>query len=217
MKIYLEGNQINDGIGYKPPLPFRISVHDPMSAADITGYSVEVKAGYISTFLITPSQIVTSGDTKHIPIEKRLCRFKDENDKMILFKDYTKANCNFECKLKVAFKRCQCIPWDYPQLNSSMATCDRFGRNCFKAAMIHSDTIKKCRFCKNDCVSTSYSYSVYSSIMDVNTMCSDKNFRKALQYGYGYESKGIMMNSKTHRTTVSQGVGDHFIANTCFF
>ena len=110
-----------------------------MSIGDVTGTSVGIKVGYISTFLIKPSQIVTSETTKEMEKEKRKCRFHDEND-LMLFKDYSQANCKFECQLNAAYEKCHCVPWDYPHLNDSMAICDGYGRECFKAFMVKPGT-----------------------------------------------------------------------------
>ena len=35
--------------GYKTTLPFEISIHDPMTVADLQGNAVEVETGYITT------------------------------------------------------------------------------------------------------------------------------------------------------------------------
>ena len=83
----MEGSQLYQvGGGYKKNLPFRVSIHDPMQIADIIGRGVEIKAGYVSTFVITPSQIVTSENTKYLPKEKRQCQFKNENEGITVFK-----------------------------------------------------------------------------------------------------------------------------------
>ena len=49
-----------------------------MTIADMIGTAFDVNTGYISTFLITPSQIVTSERTKHLSREKRQCQFRHE-------------------------------------------------------------------------------------------------------------------------------------------
>ena len=67
--------------------------------ADTIGTGIDVKPGYISTFMITPSQSITKKNTKHLPKEKRQCQFKDEKGNSSLFKDYRQENCIFECQL----------------------------------------------------------------------------------------------------------------------
>ena len=149
------------------------------------GTGFDVNTGYISTFLITPSQIVTSEHTKHISREKRQCQFRDEFDEMILFKDYREANCNFECLLKAAYSECGCMPWDYPHLNSSMTICDRLGRDCFKQSIIVHESKQNCK-CQRDCTATRYSYSVSQTKIDATTaeeLCSDKGYQFSLKHG----------------------------------
>ena len=62
-----------------------IKIHDPSSVADIRT-SVNVKAGYETTFVITPSQIVASQDVKDMAPDRRNCLFNDETRKLRLFK-----------------------------------------------------------------------------------------------------------------------------------
>ena len=49
-----------------------------MSIADLRSTGVDIEAGYISTFLITPSQKVTSPEVKSLPMNKRNCSFPSE-------------------------------------------------------------------------------------------------------------------------------------------
>ena len=65
------------------------------------------------------------------------------------FRQYTQSNCIFECQLKTATDRCQCVAWDYPQLKS-MPICDRFGRECFKTIMSNASLGNTCD-CPLDC------------------------------------------------------------------
>ena len=81
---------------------FKINIHDPMSAADLRGSGINVMAGYETTFLISPSQIVATDAVKTLPIYKRNCLFPDETKftKLIIFKYYAKNKqehfkCNF--------------------------------------------------------------------------------------------------------------------------
>ena len=66
---------------------FQIKIHDPFSVADMST-SVNVKAGYETTFVITPLQIVASNDVKDMASERRNCLFGDETGKLHLFKYY---------------------------------------------------------------------------------------------------------------------------------
>ena len=156
-----------------------------MTIADMIGTGFDVNTGYISTFLITPSQIVTSEHTKHFSREKRQCQFRHEYNEMELFKEYSEANCNFECLLRAAYADCGCTPWDYPQLNSSMTICDRWGRHCFKKSLIINEGGQKCK-CESDCTTTRYSYSVTHTKIDAiiaEEICSDKDYQYLMKHG----------------------------------
>ena len=184
-QAYLQGNRIYDVKtgGFVPIEPFRISIHDPLSIADLRSSGVDVEVGYVSTFLITPSQIVTSPTAKNLPKEKRKCLFQEESNKLTLFKEYSQRNCIFECQLKFAFSKCQCIPWDYPHLeNEFHKICDRFGRDCFEKFMENTTLIKTCD-CPYECATTRYSYSVSSTAINAEALCKDKSY-------FGYWNSG---------------------------
>ena len=187
-QVYLEGNRVFDfeSGGYKKSFPIRISVHDPMSIANLDqGANVEV--GYETTILITPSQIVTSPSAKGLPIEKRNCLFKKDSRRLEFFKEYTQANCFFECHLKFAYEKCQCVPWDFPYMNKTWPICDKFGRECFRIKMKDPNHDKQCN-CHLDCATTRYAISLYSSAIDAKIICkNDMKHEKFLTEPYtGY-------------------------------
>ena len=100
-QAYLQGPR-NYGKDSNTPTVFQINIHDPFSAADLGNSGIDVEAGYVTTFLITPSQIVTSDDFKDLPFYRRKCLFHDETDKprdkLILFKyplNYLHFLCNW--------------------------------------------------------------------------------------------------------------------------
>ena len=194
--MYLEGNRVFDfdneaNLGYKSTLPFQISIHDPMNVADLQGKMVEVEPGYITTFLITPLQIVTSANARGLSINKRKCMFKHDKQELLLFKRYTQTNCLFECQLKVAYNKCQCVPWDYPHLNDSWSICDRFGRKSFLEIMQKVDLNKDCN-CILDCAITRYSFSLHANKINVKELCSNKEYNSFMTSGKtGYPPKFI--------------------------
>jgi len=165
-QIFLQGprNNINK---FKD---FQINIHDPFSVADFTTSVINVKVGYETTFLITPSKIVATDDVKDLAFYRRNCKFDDETDKLVLFKKYTRSNCMFECQLKTASDKCQCVPWDYPQLER-MTICDRFGRECFRKIMANESRPGNSCDCPLDCETTRYFYGENSHPIDVEGHC----------------------------------------------
>ena len=70
----------------KFPTDFQINIHDPFSAADLITSEIHVKAGYETTFLITPSEIVATEGVRDLAPHRRNCTFYDEKSKLFLFK-----------------------------------------------------------------------------------------------------------------------------------
>ena len=165
--------QRNTYNGLKAPYPFRIGIHDPMSVADLLGKGATIEPGYVSTFIIKPSQIVTSRSAKDLPVEKRECLFKMDTRKLELFEGYTQANCYFECQLKIAYAKCQCHPWNFPKLNSSWDICSWMGRKCFKRMVKETDLSSQCN-CPLDCATTRYDYSINSTPINAKKLCQNK-------------------------------------------
>ena len=124
-----------------------------MSIGDLRRSGVEVEPGYISTFLITPSQIVTSSSAKGLGEEDRKCRFRFESGSLSLFTEYTQSACLFECQLRDAHNKCHCIPWNYPQFEEGIPICHRFTQDCFERAMANTSSSKACD-CPFDCATT---------------------------------------------------------------
>ena len=163
-------------------LPFEISIHDPMSVADIYGKGIKVEPGTVTTFTITPSQIITSPNAKSLSVDKRQCLFRDEMKSGSIFNDYTQVNCQFECLLKSSYEKCHCVPWDFPKLNETWKICDLFGRECFKTLMKNTTESSKCN-CPLDCATTRYAYSIDTTPLNPALICSNKNVEKFLASG----------------------------------
>ena len=153
------------------PRPIKIGLHDPVSLADLTTSSIVVKPKHVTTILITPQRIESSDEVKQIPNELRKCNFFNEVEESSIFSIYSQKNCRYECRLKMAFERCHCIPWDFPHWESSQPICNRFSRKCFMDQMKNTMAVKNCS-CPNDCSTTRYSYSVSSNPISKEELCN---------------------------------------------
>ena len=84
----------------------------------------------------TPIGQRSTKNFKSLSENDRKCKLDDELDENSMFKIYTKANCMYECEIDMAYKACQCIPWDFFHLminqSDGVAKCDAFGRTCFQ-------------------------------------------------------------------------------------
>jgi len=150
---------------------FRIALHDPMMPPDLRSMGVDVKPGYLSTFLITPSDIMTSDSLKGIAPDRRKCRHKEETDGMQIFNSYSQTACLMECQLKAMVKKCGCSPWNFPLLNESIPICDYRGVECGDIMINNMDTKSECPTCLNDCDVYKYEYSVSSTFLDAAQIC----------------------------------------------
>ena len=169
VEMVIERHHIYDQLKNNREDTFKIAIHDPASIAMLSTSSVEVKPGQITTFLITPKTIEASEGLRDIHIEKKNCRFHDEVTDSDLFSIYTQNNCRYECKMRQAVQKCQCIPWDYPQFKSKQhPICNKFSRNCFQQVMTNAEAQRNC-LCPNDCSITIYDYSVSST--DISHLC----------------------------------------------
>ena len=72
---------------------------------------------------------------KRHPVSERQCKFEDEIEGLHFFTVYSKQNCMFECKLRVAEKNCGCVPWDFPAAENTKI-CNIFGNVCFQNELI---------------------------------------------------------------------------------
>ncbi|CRL07764.1 CLUMA_CG020718, isoform A [Clunio marinus] len=62
------------------------------------------------TFLVEPRLKILDESLMNLPIEKRNCYLKDEK-KLVMFKVYTKHNCQHECLWFYIRDQCNCIPF----------------------------------------------------------------------------------------------------------
>ncbi len=171
----------------------RLAIHDPKVPADLRGSGIDVQPGYVTTFFVTPNKVKSSDDMKAIEVERRGCMFDFENGGLNIFANYTQKGCQFECSLNVAAKTCQCVPWNYPQANSSLDTCDYMGVNCFERVsklkkttcrylffsfflapslqkMAQASTTSNCD-CPADCNLVYYTYSMSAIKLNSEAIC----------------------------------------------
>lgn len=106
---------------------------------------------------IVPHVVQTTESFKNMSFSQRKCKLPHEIEDNSIFKFYAMKNCQYECYIKMAEKRCQCIPWDFMH-NSQALECDLFGRTCFYNAM--KNLIKSnethCKECIKECDYTTY-------------------------------------------------------------
>ncbi len=137
---------------------FLFVLHDPSEIPDMESQAVLLLPGALYTFVVSPKQVITSSDVKDIKKTSRNCLFSWESDKLKLFKNYTQAGCEFECKLEKAHEACGCTPWDYPHLEEPISMCNKEGEACFKSNFSVSSTVCDC---PGSCSYTDYTYNYH--------------------------------------------------------
>ncbi len=112
----------------------------------------KLEPGYTLRYTVHPTEVEASENLRDIDIEDRGCRLAHETDGIMeIFKEYSQADCQFECMLKMARKKCQCTPWNMPTIPGQPLTiCDIYGNYCFDNIMSQLDLMEGCN-CEIDC------------------------------------------------------------------
>ncbi len=119
---------------------------------------------------VKPSVITT--DEKQLldyPEDKTKCRFSSQTKNSSIFSSYSRSGCLYECKLRQAYDRIGCVPWDYPQPNpDNISHChDRgfyyshFHKSYESASTVDCD-------CPPDCNSIAYDVSLLKETDDAS-------------------------------------------------
>ena len=173
----IDGNRYKDlkrGIEWNsmPHATMKLNIHNPHDIADIRGWRgdvINVPMGKITTVRISFAQLQSEQSVRDVDIEKRDCRFKEENDDMSSIDRYSKINCLFDCTMEFAEKRCGCRPWDYPTSNekskqntskNQLRICDFFGSSCYNNVLQGTSTSECQGKCISDCNEIKYSMSI---------------------------------------------------------
>ena len=67
-----------------------------------------LRPGYHLSLNILPEEIDATERFNQLQREVRKCKLPDENESMILFKNYTRRKCRFECSVSHALQKCKC-------------------------------------------------------------------------------------------------------------
>ena len=115
--------------------------------------TISLQPGYEYTIVVSPSGQESTNGFKQLSLEQRSCRLDHEVQEGSHFKVYSKNNCLYECYVAEAYKKCQCIPWDFIHGFKESEECDIFGRTCFtnvfEDLMLYSENL--CLHCIDEC------------------------------------------------------------------
>ncbi len=177
-KFILDANSVgrpNPDPGTKRAADFRVALSDAFSPFDVQSEPVYVKAGTTTRIRVTPEVTGSAvGLQDSLSVAERECRYRDENENMKIFNDYTRAGCRFECMLDNAFDICQCSPWNYPYIKTGdIEICDMFGTACFNEMMSQVAFGEQCD-CPSDCEEVSFTQFETNKDLNAEELCSDQ-------------------------------------------
>ena len=104
-----------------------------------------------------------------------LLRYRDENELLKIFANYTRNACRFECMLERAHESCGCTPWNFPYIGKGeMEICDMFGSTCFYDLMSDIGYGEQCA-CEEDCDEVSFTKFETNKNLNADELCTDTN------------------------------------------
>ena len=111
---------------------------------------------------------------------KRKCYFDNEKE-LIAHKHYRYQNCVYECSVAKATSVLakngeKCIPWQYIPLEKDMPLCNPWQTQMFVKTIESMFPLHDCPHCLQDCESTSYDYSMFSTSF---VKCRSQSLNKA--------------------------------------
>jgi acid-sensing ion channel, other len=107
------GQKMVDGICKDAIQGFKIYLHLPNEAPQISKHFFMMPYYYHTQVMIIPKVYRTDPELRNFPVEKRQCFFSDERY-LRFFKHYTKNNCEIECLVNLTLSRCGCLMFHMP-------------------------------------------------------------------------------------------------------
>ncbi|XP_052863148.1 uncharacterized protein LOC128269784 [Anopheles cruzii] len=112
---------------------YEVFFHGPMEVADISARRYTFQDLYYTTVELSAQEILTSRNARDLSISQRQCRFSHESDQLTFSPVYSYSLCRIECRMKLANKRCGCVPHFYRAVgkrNFRYRICDFEGLRC---------------------------------------------------------------------------------------
>lgn len=100
-------NSINISTSYS------VFFHGAMEVPDISKQRYSFGESDYSTVELQALEIITGEDAKALTISQRKCRFTSEARNLVTSAAYSYNFCRMECRLMLALRLCNCIPYFY--------------------------------------------------------------------------------------------------------
>lgn len=94
----------------------QLYIHGPYDTFDIASKSLSSEYKNYQTLEMSALSIYSSKETRTLSIAQRKCRFADESN-LLISPIYSYKMCRTECRMKLAFKLCDCVPYFYRPLS----------------------------------------------------------------------------------------------------
>lgn len=108
---------------------FLYSIHLPNEIPNPFHHDNQIKFNEVESVVLTAKMFKTNENLRGYSPEIRGCFFEGEK-KLIFFKSYTKANCEFECLANETLKACGCVKFSMPRDNNTKV-CDENEADCY--------------------------------------------------------------------------------------
>ena len=96
------------------PRERKVSLHNPLEPANMRSNSFSIPLGYSTIVYITPKVREIDDSAASLSESERGCRLSKDSTGLNIFKIYSREGCLLDCKIKQAYKKCGCFPWNYP-------------------------------------------------------------------------------------------------------
>ena len=102
------------GILNLKPKERKVSLHNPLEPANMRSNSFSIPLGYSTVVYITPKVREIDESAASLSESERGCRLSTDASGLDIFKIYSREGCLLDCKIKQAYTKCGCFPWNYP-------------------------------------------------------------------------------------------------------
>ena len=114
-----------EGVLSLKPTTVKVSLHNPKEPANLRSNVFSIPLGHSTTVYVTPKARELDDSGKELTEMQRGCRLSEKSEDLDIFNIYTQEACLFECKMKLAMRKCGCFPWDYPIITEVNGFLDR--------------------------------------------------------------------------------------------
>ncbi|XP_037029673.1 pickpocket protein 28-like [Bradysia coprophila] len=130
---------------------FKILLHNPTEAPQISNYGTSISNGYESRVVITPALSEASATVRNMPLNVRYCLFEEENH-LQYFSTYSRRNCQMECNALYFLKYCNCILYWMPRFYDDIPICGRSNDDCVDDVTNQLNAQKNSSFSCDSCM-----------------------------------------------------------------